>query len=94
MVCGLYAGSVLLYPAGCVQGVASVTYCRDHGCPGKVVETGRLLLKGQLLAWPWVRALSSLLVSQHPGLWASSSLPAKPSVDLPFLNFHTLFMDF
>lgn len=33
-------------------------------------------------------------VSQHLGLWASSSLPAKPSVDPLLLNFHTLFVDF
>lgn len=34
------------------------------------------------------------MVSQHPGLWASSSLPAKPGVDPPLLDFHTLFVDF
>lgn len=32
--------------------------------------------------------------SQHPDLWASSSLSAKPSVGPPLLNFHILFVDF
>lgn len=34
------------------------------------------------------------VISQHPGLWASSSLPAKPSVDPLLPRFHTLFVDF
>lgn len=34
------------------------------------------------------------VISQHPGPWASSSLPAKPGVDPLLPRFHTLFVDF
>lgn len=48
MVCGLCAGSVPLFPACHVQGVALGTCPGGSWYPGKVMEMGRLLLRGHL----------------------------------------------
>lgn len=50
---GLWAGSVPLFPASHVQGVALGTCPGGSWYPGKVIDMGRLLLRGHLLAWPW-----------------------------------------
>lgn len=67
MVCELCAGSVPLFPASHVQGVALGTCPGGSWYPGKVMEMGRLLPTGHLLAWPWIWAFSSL-----PGLFPAS----------------------
>lgn len=57
---GLWAGSVPLFQASHVQGMALGTCPGGSWYPEKVMEMGRLLLGGYLMAWPWISAFSSL----------------------------------
>lgn len=94
MVCGLCAGSVPLCQPCAGSGLGDLP--RRQLAPREGDGNGQASAQRASpdLALDLSVFQAARVISQHLGLWASSSLLAKPSVDPPLPRFHTLFVDF